>query len=263
MDRMNYNRKVKELMVPVTSSIAKEIDKNPRKKKEKNKSFFGSRSFEGKPFKEELFKEEPFIPKRASYTPKSILRMRRNQSNKKKSSRNNDDTDDFHSMFDLGTDKNESDKASTSKTKPTQTIKVKSSRDKGGIQHFLKPELEGIEILSSDDSEEEVKRESGLYKPTRAHSSDENDKDEDEIDRKKSVRRRDRSRSKNQDSRKSGSGINANGKLTKIIYEHHDDPNDLCSRLRQLVSLKNAANINHRLEKNTIIVRLRELGCII
>lgn len=47
-----------------------------------------------------------------------------------------------------------------------------------------------------------------------------------------------------------------------IIYEYFDDPNELCERLRLLVSSRMAGNTNHMQEINSIIEELRELGCI-
>lgn len=47
-----------------------------------------------------------------------------------------------------------------------------------------------------------------------------------------------------------------------VIYEYFDDPNELCERLRLLVSSRMAGNTNHMQEINSIIEELRELGCI-
>lgn len=49
----------------------------------------------------------------------------------------------------------------------------------------------------------------------------------------------------------------------RIVYEYFDDPNELCDRLRLLVSSKMAGNTNHMQEINSIIEELRELGCIV
>lgn len=49
----------------------------------------------------------------------------------------------------------------------------------------------------------------------------------------------------------------------RIIYEYFDDPNELCDRLRLLVSSRIAGNTNHMQEINSIIEELRELGCIV
>lgn len=43
-----------------------------------------------------------------------------------------------------------------------------------------------------------------------------------------------------------------------IVYEYYDDPNELCQRLRLLVSSKSAGNSNHDQEINSIIEELRE-----
>lgn len=49
---------------------------------------------------------------------------------------------------------------------------------------------------------------------------------------------------------------------TNIVYEYFDDPNELCDRLRLLVSSKAAGNSNHTQEINSIVSELRELGLI-
>lgn len=48
-----------------------------------------------------------------------------------------------------------------------------------------------------------------------------------------------------------------------IIYEYFDDPNEICDRLRLLVSSRMAGNSNHMQEISSIIEELRELGCIV
>lgn len=47
-----------------------------------------------------------------------------------------------------------------------------------------------------------------------------------------------------------------------IIYEYFDDPNELCDRLKLLVSSKSAGNSNHDQEINSIVEELRECGSI-
>lgn len=47
-----------------------------------------------------------------------------------------------------------------------------------------------------------------------------------------------------------------------VIYEYFDDPNELCDRLRLLVSSRMAGNTNHMQEINSIIEELHELGYI-
>lgn len=47
-----------------------------------------------------------------------------------------------------------------------------------------------------------------------------------------------------------------------IIYEYFDDPNELCERLRLLVSSRMAGNTNHMQEINSIVEELRELEYI-
>lgn len=49
----------------------------------------------------------------------------------------------------------------------------------------------------------------------------------------------------------------------RIIYEYFDDPNELCDRLRLLVSSRMAGNTNHMQEINSIVEELRELDCIV
>lgn len=43
-----------------------------------------------------------------------------------------------------------------------------------------------------------------------------------------------------------------------IVYEYYDDPNELCERLKLLVSSKGAGNSNHNQEINSILEELRE-----
>lgn len=64
----------------------------------------------------------------------------------------------------------------------------------------------------------------------------------------------------------SGDGLENNfipfNPRNKIVYEYFDDPNELCDRLRLLLSSKLAGNTNHQQEINSIIEELRELGLI-
>lgn len=48
-----------------------------------------------------------------------------------------------------------------------------------------------------------------------------------------------------------------------IVYEYYDDPNELCDRLRLLVSSKSAGNTNHVQEINSIVEELRERDIIV
>lgn len=47
-----------------------------------------------------------------------------------------------------------------------------------------------------------------------------------------------------------------------IVYEYYDDPNELCVRLKLLLSSKSAGNSNHDQEINSIVEELRERGII-
>lgn len=49
----------------------------------------------------------------------------------------------------------------------------------------------------------------------------------------------------------------------RVIYEYFDDPNEICDRLRLLISSRMAGNSNHMQEINSIIEELRELKCIV
>lgn len=48
----------------------------------------------------------------------------------------------------------------------------------------------------------------------------------------------------------------------RIVYEYFDDPNEICDRLRLLISSRMGGNTNHAQEINSIVEELRELGCI-
>lgn len=48
-----------------------------------------------------------------------------------------------------------------------------------------------------------------------------------------------------------------------IVYEYYDDPNDLCNRLRLLMSSQGAGNTNHNQEINSILGELYERGIIL
>lgn len=48
-----------------------------------------------------------------------------------------------------------------------------------------------------------------------------------------------------------------------IVYEYWDDPNELCERLKLLLSSKSAGNTNHDQEINSIIEELKERGIIV
>lgn len=78
---------------------------------------------------------------------------------------------------------------------------------------------------------------------------------------------------KKRDASKSGGAIKAAHKEldfnfipynadSRIIYEYFDDPNELCDRLKLLISSRAAGNTNHMQEINSIIEELRELECI-
>lgn len=47
-----------------------------------------------------------------------------------------------------------------------------------------------------------------------------------------------------------------------IVYEYFDDPNELCERLKLLVSSRQAGNSNHSQEINSILEELRELNIV-
>lgn len=47
-----------------------------------------------------------------------------------------------------------------------------------------------------------------------------------------------------------------------IVYEYYDDPNELCVRLKLLLSSKSAGNSNHDQEINSIVEELRERSII-
>ena len=48
----------------------------------------------------------------------------------------------------------------------------------------------------------------------------------------------------------------------RVVYEYYDDPNELCDRLKLLISSKEAGNTNHDYEINSIVEELREAGII-
>lgn len=47
-----------------------------------------------------------------------------------------------------------------------------------------------------------------------------------------------------------------------ITYEYYDDPNEICDRLRLLISSKASGDTNHNQEINSILEELREGGYI-
>lgn len=49
---------------------------------------------------------------------------------------------------------------------------------------------------------------------------------------------------------------------SNIVYEYYDDPNELCNRLRLLMSSQSAGNNNHNQEINSILEELYERGII-
>lgn len=48
----------------------------------------------------------------------------------------------------------------------------------------------------------------------------------------------------------------------QVVYEHYDDPNELCERLQLLIASRAAGNSNHMQEINSIVAELREAGVI-
>lgn len=65
---------------------------------------------------------------------------------------------------------------------------------------------------------------------------------------------------------RTGKGIESEfipyNKGNRIVYTYFDDPNELCERLRLLLSSRMAGNTNHTQEINSIIEELRELKLI-
>lgn len=51
--------------------------------------------------------------------------------------------------------------------------------------------------------------------------------------------------------------------VENIVYEYYDDPNELCDRLKLLISSKGGGNSNHDQEINSIVEELRERNIII
>lgn len=87
-------------------------------------------------------------------------------------------------------------------------------------------------------------------RPDRGHLTD-TDTDERDVQSKKSRK-------------KSGKGLqNEFVKYgDRVVYEYYDDPNELCDRLKLLVSSKQAGNTNHDYEINSIVEELREAEII-
>lgn len=50
---------------------------------------------------------------------------------------------------------------------------------------------------------------------------------------------------------------------SNIVYEYYDDPNELCNRLRLLMSSQTAGNSNHNQEIHSILEELRERNIIL
>lgn len=124
-------------------------------------------------------------------------------------------------------------------------------RDRAAISAAQKSREKSVEVIEDEDLVEEIetaasnKKEPPIFSPkTRSQK------------RAQSV----------------GHGLNKNksidinfipyNKNDHIIYEYFDDPNELCDRLRLLVSSKMAGNTNHMQEVNSIIEELRELKYI-
>lgn len=266
MDRMNRERKMDEIMKPITSTIVKVCGKKKRENGEKN----------------DHFESIPFKPKRkGTSTPKSILHKK----NRFKAYATENEKSETPSTSKQGKsdDGERSDSSGKSSDKNTPLFtKVERSTLKKFQLHSAEVQKRRREAKGR---RAEINRLNNLpqtvldYK----YDGDKEEEIEEGLDRSSRTRNRSKSQSSGIASRtrsvsrknmKKGSGLKASSKLlgfnfipynarNHIIYEYFDDPNELCERLRLLVSSRMAGNTNHMQEINSIIEELQELDYII
>lgn len=123
--------------------------------------------------------------------------------------------------------------------------------------------------LQQDDNEMENAWTSPISSQNRSESEDRRPSSSREV----VLTRNERKQLERNQLEKGGAGISRKSKSidfnfipydvnNRIIYEYFDDPNELCERLRLLVSSRMAGNTNHMQEMNSIIEELRELNFI-
>ena len=249
-DRMKREQNLSELIKPVTSSFAKEFKINDNKEKVTSEP-------------------SPFKPLRLiTSTPKGILRNRKrrmksaSKRNITRGSSNDDDGDSFHTVVD--------DDKTTDEDDNTEN----SAREKS---KFTPSPLNAIPLISKFAPVKSKRltvgaRDINALRRNNSFFYNENIDDNNEPDRRSSLRR---SRTqKPYTKEKKGDGIKTHAKLDddfnfipynvndRIIYEYFNSANQLCDRLRLLISSKMAGNTNHMREISSIIEELRELECI-
>lgn len=250
MDRMKREKKISEIMKPISSSIVNEFNKNRTVKP---------------------IESSPFKPARLlTSTPKGILRKLSRVSSQKRHMKSlgernisaiddvdNDDDSSFHTVIDEDTE-------STPKQSEKVSVMTVKSRS---------PSPVNVTPLFTTWAPKKSRRFTigarELKSLRKGHKFDDDDSLDDGNSSIKGVASRTRTKYG-----KKGGGIKANRESigsnfipynanNHIIYEYFDDPNELCDRLRLLVSSRMAGNTNHMQEINSIIEELRELGCIV
>lgn len=254
-DRMKRERKITELSKPVASTIVKEFEKKNNDKKETQ------------------LETSPFKPLRLiTSTPKTILRNRKRRiksSSKRKiirsSSDDDDDGDSFHTIVE---DDDNTEDTHDDENANNNAIK-KSKFSPSPI--MARPLLSKFAPLKSTRVPVGARDINSLRKSNDFYRKDNADLP---LKSERSLRKETRTRSKRRTTEKTGDGIKTNAKLDsdanfipynandRIIYEYFNNANQLCDRLRLLVSSKMAGNTNHMREISSIIEELRELDCI-
>lgn len=263
-DRIKRERVIREIMKPVLST-ANEYEKTVK-----------NTSIENKNTTVKSAKLKPFVtPKLGRISRKSVKKGDRRLLRKANSNSDDDDDDgdvdkkisqkspSYHMMaLARETSKKYKEKTPTSTLSTNAAPSVKdqwrASRRSTRIESANKERG-----LRNDDNEEESAWASPISSQNRSRSEG----------RQASSRGVVLTRNERKQLEKGGGGISGKSNSidfnfipydvnNRIIYEYFDDPNELCERLRLLVSSRMAGNTNHMQEMNSIIEELRELNYI-
>lgn len=255
---MKRERKITELIKPITSTITKEIEAKKQTATEPS-PFRSARKTEPSPFK----------PTRLyTSTPKGILRNYYNKRIKSASKRNNtddfSDAESYHTIIDDDVNDSKTDAKPKSSTK-SSVRKSKSKSVSPSSSLNVRPLISKLTPIPSRRISVGAREINSLRRDSKYIISKD---DSDEIDEEgKTSRRKRKTRTK------TGDGIKTNAKSIdfdfipynvndRIVYEYFNDANQLCDRLKLLLASKRAGNSNHIPEINSIITELRVLGCI-
>lgn len=285
MDRITRERKLTEVMKPVTSTMTKEFDKHRRLKDGNVKSPTSVLKFK---------------PSRlATSTPKfkrSILRKTPKSKIKSKiydSSNDDDASDSFHTLdepsgqydpftYEFTHDDDRVDKYNLTPEESVRVHGIKTSKKTGQMKkintkfrNLPKSEQQKWKEHRKNIGKHLVNERRRLQDVTdySSESEGEGEASAQAASEISGVRKLRESTIKKIEKTKKGKGIGKHADLigfnfipynanNRIVYEYFDNPNELIERLKLLISSRMAGNTNHMQEINSIIEELHELGLI-